>query len=52
MACLLGVFETILTFLGAAFPKALIVAPLRLLCISGVLVTTMWLTRPATRTTA
>lgn len=49
---LLGAFETLLAFAGAAFPKALIVGPLRLLCISGVLVTTIWLTRVSNRRTA
>ena len=52
MICLLGAFETILAFVGAAFPKALIVGPLRLVWISVVLVTAIWLTRVSTRRTA
>ncbi len=49
MLCLLGAFETVLASQGAAFPKLLSVGPLRLLCITGVLVTAIWLTRPATQ---
>ena len=51
MTYLLGAFETVLAFAGAGFPKALPFGPLRLLCISIVLLTTIWLTRVSIRRT-
>jgi hypothetical protein len=49
MFCLLGAFESILAFSRAAFPKALIAGPLRLLCISIVLIAAIRITRGTTR---
>ncbi len=47
--CLFGAFESILAFVGAAFPGALIAGPLRMLCMSIVLIAAIRITRGATR---
>ncbi len=52
MAGLFGAFESILAFIGAAFPVAFIVGPIRLLCMSVVLIAAIWMTRNSTRRTA
>jgi hypothetical protein len=52
MVCLLGACETVFAFIGAASPGVHIVGPIRLLCISVVLIAAIWITRSSTRRVA
>jgi hypothetical protein len=52
MICFLGAFETCSAFIGAATPGVHVVGPLRLLCISVVLIAAIWMARGSTRRVA